>query len=177
MNDPLLSLRAASVKDAQAIVELAQSAYRGESSRAGWTTEADLLDGQRIDRAGILSMLEGDQCLLLAHRNQHLVGCCHVRLDADGCWFGLFAVTPHLQGQGIGDALLNGAEQVAMRDLGASRMKMKVIWVRDSLIAWYVRRGYSITRETHPFPYGDERFGMPRRDDLYFSVLHKSLAP
>src|SRR4051794_13241714 len=43
--------REAGPADLGAIVALVESAYRGESSRAGWTTEADLLDGQRTDRA------------------------------------------------------------------------------------------------------------------------------
>lgn len=175
MTDMTMAFRRAGPDDIDAVVELAESAYRGEASRAGWTTEADFLDGQRIDRSGVLALLDGDQQILLARQGDRSVGCSHIVRDGDACWFGLFAVAPGLQGRGIGDALLERAEHIAMREFDATHMKMKVIWLRDSLIAWYERRGYSRTTETHAFPYGDDRFGRPRRDDLYFIVLHKAL--
>src|SRR5690606_26482524 len=159
--------------DADAIVMLAQSAYRGDASRAGWTTEADFLDGQRIDRDGVLSMLDGGQRIELMERDGAPLACCHLQAEGETCWFGLFAVVPRMQGQGIGDALLAHAQAVAVREFGSTRMGMKVIWLRDSLIAWYRRRGYSRTAATHPFSYGDPRFGLPRRDDLRFIVLEK----
>ncbi len=53
---------------------------------------------------------------------------------------------------------------------------MTVVNVREVLIAWYLRRGYHKTGETNPFPYGDDRFGKPLRDDLNFVVLEKNLA-
>lgn len=170
-----LSFRRAAVGDIGAIVALAQSAYRGEASRAGWTTEADFLDGQRVDADGVEKMLAGDQCIVLAHDGDTLAGCCHLLRDGDACWFGLFAVPPDRQGRGIGDALLAQAEREAVHAFGAMRMRMKVIWLRDSLIAWYRRRGYTLTDEQAPFPYGDSRFGVPLRDDLHFVVLDKSL--
>lgn len=175
-SDEPLSFRRAGDADAAAIVALAESAYRGDASRRGWTTEADMLDGQRTDVPGVLAMLAGpDQAILLAERAGRPSGCCHVQRDGDVCWFGLFAVDPDAQGQGIGDALLAQAERHAAQVLGARRMKMKVLWMRDSLIAWYVRRGYRRTDESHPFPYGDPRYGLPRRDDLHFIVLAKDL--
>lgn len=167
--------RWATADDADAIVELAQSAYRGEASRAGWTTEADFLDGQRIDRAGVLAMLGEQQGVLLLHDDDVLVACAHLRQEASRCWFGLFAVRPGRQGQGIGDRLLAACEQQAPVRFGAATMRMYVIWLRDSLIAWYERRGYARTSERAAFPYGDARFGVPRRDDLYFIVLEKPL--
>ena len=60
---------------------------------------------------------------------------------------------------------------------GASALELHVIDVRVELIDWYRRRGYVVTDERHPFPYGDERFGLPRRDDLQFAVLRKELTP
>ena len=175
MNDSGLSFRWALPTDTDAIVALAQSAYRGETSRIGWTTEADFLDGQRIDAQGITDMLSVGQGIVLAESGGCLSGCCHIQRDGDACWFGLFAVSPALQGQGVGDALLARAEREASESFGAAWMKMKVIWLRDTLIAWYERRGYVRTGDVHPFPYGDARFGLPRRDDLHFVVLAKSL--
>lgn len=172
---PAPSFRRATPADIDAIVALAQSSYRGEASRGGWTTEADFLDGQRIDPAGVSAMLQGRQCILLAHVQDELAGCCHLAEEGEACWFGLFAVSPWRQGQGIGDALLARAETEAIHAFGTSRLMMKVIWLRDSLIAWYERRGYTRTGGQAPFPYGDARFGVPRRDDLYFVVLQKPL--
>ncbi len=169
------AIRWASAGDADAIVALAQSAYRGDASRAGWTTEADFLDGQRIDRDGILAMIGDDQGVLLLHQGDELLACAHLRRDGDRCWFGLFAVQPGRQGQGIGDRLLQAAERQAADRFGATAIRMYVIWLRDSLIAWYQRRGYAHTGEQASFPYGDARFGLPRRDDLYFIVLEKPL--
>jgi GNAT superfamily N-acetyltransferase len=174
---PPLQFRWAVPADADAIAQLAHSAYRGDASRAGWTTEADFLDGQRIDHDGVLELLTDGQGIVLAESGDGaLLACCHVSSDGDDAWFGLFAVDPLLQGAGIGDQLLAEAERRVGERFGSRRLRMKVIWLRDSLIAWYQRRGYQRIDETHPFPYGQERFGRPRRDDLYFIVLEKQLA-
>lgn len=147
---------------------LVESAYRGESSRAGWTTEADLLDGRRTDAAEVSDIIEH---LLLAERDGVLLGCCV--LDRDG-HFGMFAVLPGLQAGGIGSALLAHAERLA-RERGHDHVEMHVLRQRHELLAFYARRGYAPTGDTRPFPYGDERFGLPRREDLEFVVLRKPL--
>jgi ribosomal protein S18 acetylase RimI-like enzyme len=176
-----LHLRVAESGDVEAVVALVESAYRGEVSRAGWTTEADLLGGRRTDADAVADIIGGGSVLLLAEdADGALVGCCQLEPVAnergpDACYFGLFAVDPQRQGGGIGDQLLAWAEQTAQDRLGASVMEMTVIAQRDELIAWYERRGYAQTGETRPFHYGDERFGIPRRDDLYFVVLAKEL--
>jgi Acetyltransferase (GNAT) family len=84
------------------------------------------------------------------------------------------ATDPTLQNSGLGKILLSAAEQWA-GDRGGRRIRMNVVNVRDALIAWYLRRGYRKTGETEPFPYGDDRFGAPLRDDLRFLVLEKDL--
>lgn len=89
--------------------------------------------------------------------------------------FGMFAVAPHLQRHALGSALLAEAERVAHHEWGATALRMEVLAQRDELLAWYARRGYHPTGETAPFPYGDERFGVPRRGDLFFVVLEKCL--
>jgi ribosomal protein S18 acetylase RimI-like enzyme len=171
------SFRPAAIDDVDAIVALVESAYRGDSSRAGWTTEADLLDGQRTDAAAVRSILEAsDRFVLLGYDGDELCGCCELRQrDGGAAYFGMFAVNPVLQGAGIGTAVLGEAERQVRKLWGATRMEMTVLVQREELIAWYVRRGYRRTGVTEPFPYGEERFGRPRRPDLEFEVLAKDL--
>lgn len=176
MSGGVLSFRDAVPTDAQAVVALVESAYRGESSRAGWTTEADLLDGQRTDVDGVLDLVrEPHGRIVLAERDGELVGCANLRREGGAGYFGMFAVRPTLQGQRIGDALLRECERIAREAWSLPALRMTVIRTRGELIAWYIRRGYAATGERKPFPYGDPRFGLPRRDDLDFIVLQKAL--
>lgn len=172
----LLAFRNAVAGDVDAIVALVTSAYRGESSRAGWTTEADLLEGNRIDpdvlRADILRPRSR---VLLASRDGELVACAHVAVEDDAGYFGMFAVRPTLQGDGLGRQVLAEAERIAREDWGMATMRMTVIDLREELIAWYERRGYRRTGIKKPFPAVDPRFGLPLRDDLRFEVLEKTL--
>ena len=170
------TFRAATADDVDAIVALVHSAYRGESSRAGWTTEADLLDGQRTEPADVLSSITAaDSVMLLAERDGVLVGCCHVQRRGSRCYFGMFAVDPTCQGGGLGQRVMAHAEELARSRWACTVMEMTVIRQRTDLIAFYERRGYTDTRHRSPFPYGDERFGLPRRDDLEFTLLEKVL--
>jgi GNAT superfamily N-acetyltransferase len=166
-----MEIRMATADDVDEVVALVQSAYRGKASRAGWTTEADLLDGQRTDPDEVRSVIPH---LLLAHDDGELMGCCVLETRDDHGYFGMFAVRPRLQSRGVGSRLLEAAENRA-REAGLTRVEMTVLAIRSELIAFYLRRGYVDTGEHKPFPYGDERFGKPRRDDLVFTVLVKQL--
>lgn len=170
-----MQLREATPADVEEVVALVQSAYRGEESRAGWTTEADLLDGQRTDAAALEAIVAAPSSqLLLAVDDEGLLGCCAVEDHGEHWYFGTFAVRPAGQARGTGSALLADAERRAGA-AGASALELTVIHARVDLIAWYERRGYTRTGETRPFPYEDKRFGLPRRDDLHFVVLTKPL--
>ncbi|MFZ4295081.1 GNAT family N-acetyltransferase [Streptomyces cellulosae] len=175
--DAALTFRDATDADVDALVELIESAYRGESSRAGWTTEADILDGQRTDRDGVLEVVKAaDSRLLTVEREGRIVACCQLEHRGDHAYFGMFAVSPALQGAGLGRTVIAEAERQAREDWGVTEMHMTVISLREDLIAWYERRGYRRTGRTTPFPYSDERFGIPQRDDLEFELLVKELA-
>lgn len=168
-------LRAATGADVAALADLVNSAYRGERARRGWTSEADLLGGQRVDVDGITEILATpDTMVLVAAHDAELIACCELRRVEEGAYFGMFSVRPDRQGAGVGDRVLREAERIAT-GWGCARMRMTVITQRGELIAWYERRGYRRTGETSPFPYGDERFGVPKRPDLRFDVLVKEL--
>ncbi|WP_299036774.1 GNAT family N-acetyltransferase [uncultured Pseudokineococcus sp.] len=193
-------LRTAGPDDVAAVVALVQRAYRGEASRAGWTTEADLLDGQRTDAAAVGALVAAPgSAVLLLEEDGRLVACCHVEARSPAAstgahpagtdpaaggttgegrlaYVGMVAVDPAHQGAGTGRAVLAGAEAHARDSLGATDLEMTVLAQRAELVAWYERRGWSRTGERRPFPYGDERFGRPRREDLEFVVLARSTA-
>jgi len=172
------AVREAAAADAPALVALVNSAYRGDSSKAGWTTEADLLDGQRTDVEWLAEMIDTPGSVILMHElDQLLAGCAHLKRTGDECYLGLLTVRPTLQSGGIGRQLLDAAEQWASEHWASRSVHMTVIVQRAELIAWYERRGYVRTGERQPFPYGNERFGLPRRADLAFEVLRKRISP
>lgn len=170
-----LTFRPATLADIDALVVLVTSAYRGDASKQGWTTEADMLDGQRIDPAVLRKDIERERSLIIiAEREAQLLACAHVAEENGAGYFGMFSVQPGLQGGGVGKLLLAETERIARDEWRLPAMRMTVIDIRDELIAFYERRGYRRTGITKPFPYGDERFGIPKRDDLRFEVLEKA---
>jgi GNAT superfamily N-acetyltransferase len=178
LTDEALTTRPATVADAPALVALVNSAYRGESSRAGWTTEADLLDGQRIDVERLTEVIATPGNVMLVHAPDHEpVACVHLERTGEDCYLGLLTVRPVIQGTGLGRQLLEAAERWAIESWSSQSMHLGVLVQRSELIAWYERNGYGRTGIHKPFPYGDERFGLPRRADLAFEVLRKRLSP
>jgi ribosomal protein S18 acetylase RimI-like enzyme len=176
MRIPPLEFRRAQLADVDAVVALVESAYRGEASRVGWTTEAELLDGQRTDASEVAELVGSRHaCIVLAFREHELVGSVMLVHEGEPAHVGMLAVRPALQARGVGRALLAEVERMVVQGGLARSLQMTVIAQRSELIAWYERRGYRPTAEMQPFPYGQPRFGLPRRPDLFFRVLEKSL--
>lgn len=172
-----MHLEPATADDLPALHALIESAYRGDSARAGWSHEADLLDGQRTDLAALAAMLaDPAQHLLVLRDNDVLRACVTVTDKGTGlAYLGMLTVDPSRQAAGLGRMILAAVEDHAAAHFAASRIEMTVIAQRDELIAWYERRGYARTGEQRPFPLDDPRFGLPTRDDLAFVVMEKRL--
>lgn len=155
--------------------ELVNSAYRGESSKKGWTTEADLLDGQRSDPAGLeKDILNPNIQIFKAVLNKEITACVKLQKKDDHLFLSMLTSKPNLQNQGIGKTLLLFCENYAIENQ-IFKIRMFVISIRSELISWYLSKGYRPTGENEAFPYGDERFGIPKRSDLEFIVLEKKL--
>ena len=167
----------ASAADVAGLVELVNAAYRGAASRRGWTSEADLLTGARIDAAALAEIIGASDAAVLVMRGRPgLFACVHVRrVSAERAAVGLLTVRPALQGNGIGRRLLAAAEAYARASLGARVVELTVLTAREELLAWCERRGYHLTGETRPLPH-DERFGVPVRGDLALAVLERQIA-
>ena len=171
-----MHLEPATSDDLPALHALVESAYRGASARRGWSHEADLLEGQRTDLAALEAMLDDPAQHLLVFRDNDVLRACVALTDkGDGlAYLGMLTVDPQRQAAGLGRIILAAAEDHTAA-FGASRVEMTVIAQRAELVAWYQRRGYALTGEQRPFPHRDPRFGLPKRDDLVFVVLEKTL--
>ena len=185
-----LHFRVATPHDVGLIHPLVESAYRGDESKLGWTTEADLLSGNRIDAAGLVAKItDPDGAVLIAtssdgkaqntpEQDDPVIACCEVvRRSPQVAYFGMFAVAPRRQGGGIGRQVLAYAEDYCRREWGTEKLEMTVISSRRELLEWYKRRGYGGTGESRPFPYEElEKLNsVALTDDLRFEVLEKDL--
>jgi ribosomal protein S18 acetylase RimI-like enzyme len=172
----MADLHQAAEADFPEIIALTNKAFRGTGPDASWNVE-DVIAGDRINADLLredLASAPGGHLLIWREGAEHLG---HVRLDpgADGTWYlGMLTVRPDRQDQQLGRRLLSASEAFA-RERGARRIRMTVVNVRETLIAWYERRGYARTGGIEPFPYGDDRYGVPNRDDLAFVVLERGI--
>ena len=166
--------------DIPRIAELMNRAYRGVGGgTASWSAEQAYIAGNRTTDALLREDVAASPAATLLKwvdaADGPVRGCVWLEPMAEGTWYlGSLCIDPEQQNAGQGRALLAAAEAWA-RERGAARVRMTVVNVRDTLIAWYVRRGYRLTGENAPFPYGDNRFGTPLREDLAFVVLEKDL--
>jgi GNAT superfamily N-acetyltransferase len=171
-----LTFRPAIPADAPAVVDLVNAAYRGDSSRAGWTTEADPLEGARITLPELEPLVTAaGSTVLLCFREGALAGCVHLkRLEGSKAYLGLFTIRPGLQGGGLGRRFLAEAEAHARQAWGTARMTMTVITVRGELVAYYERRGYRRTGVVKPFPQ-ESLETRPKVEGLLLEILEKDL--
>lgn len=177
MSPAELKISRSELKDVADLHSLIQSAYRGESSRAGWTTEADLLDGQRTDPQALQEIIsDPNKVLFQARRGSELVGCvCLEKKDNRVAYLGMLTVSPTQQRSGTGKFLLKHCEQWAAETWRTQKIEMTVFTVRKELLDWYGRRGYHKTGEIRAFPMDDVRLGIPKVPHLEFFVLAKAL--
>jgi ribosomal protein S18 acetylase RimI-like enzyme len=170
-----LTITIAAKEDIAPIEKLVNSAYRGDSSRKGWTTEADLLDGIRTNKDVLSGMINRGDSIVLKCNNakSQLVGCVYLQKKEDKLYLGMLTVAPDIQAQGIGKKLLQAAEEYAQTQQ-CTAITITVISLRQELINWYERRGYKATGERKPFPSNDPRFGLPKQQ-LEFIVMEKQL--
>ena len=169
-------IRTGNKADIPEIVRLLNSAYRGESSRAGWTTEADLIGGNvRTDEADVRAVMErpGSRFLLLCDGTGEILGCVNLQLQTAAVYLGMFAVRPGLQGQGLGGRLLEAAEKWTLAS-ARNKIVMWVISVRAELIAWYRRMGFRDTGERREFR--EDGLSGPHLRPLEFMILEKEIA-
>lgn len=172
-------LEHATEADYQEIIKLVNAAYRGVDDKVkSWNLETGILEGSRTDDSLLREEASSPGAHLLVHRDPDdgsILGTVLLVPTENHSWYlGMLTVRPALQNRQLGRTLLAAAEGFA-KDRTAAAIRLGVLNVRETLIAWYERRGYRRTGETEPFPYGDDRFGKPLRDDLEFVMLEKSL--
>ncbi len=169
-------IQTARLGDAPALADLVNSAYRGDSSRQGWTTEADLLSGQRTDAEKVSEMIRSqDGVIMMGLRDGRLESCVYLQKKDDRAYLGMLTVRPELQNAGWGKKLLKQSEDWIRQHWQSPLIEMTVITTRTELLKWYERHGYQRTEKTLPFPYHDERFGIPKVPDLKFIILEKKM--
>jgi len=174
-----MQLEHATEADFPEIIDLVNTAYRGNGAVESWNIETGIIEGTRLTDSLLRQDLAAKphaHFLITRDPETHaIIGTVWLEPVKDDAWYlGLFTIAPALQKQHLGRALLTGAEEFAIAH-GARSIRMGVLSVRDTLIAWYERRGYHRTGETEPYPYGDNRFGTPLRDYLEFAILEKCL--
>ncbi|MFV5689671.1 GNAT family N-acetyltransferase [Flavobacterium sp. ZT3R25] len=165
----------ATVKDVSRLNTLINSAYRGESSKKGWTTEANLLEGLRTTEQELTETIQNKKNTILKFtENEQIIGCVLLMEKTQQLYLGMLTVSPELQNSGVGKKLLQQAE-IHASGLGLPKIVMTVISVREELIAWYKRNGYADTGAREPFPASDAHIPIANQS-LEFIVLEKKMA-
>jgi GNAT superfamily N-acetyltransferase len=169
-----ISYRLAQIDDVQPVVNLINSAYRGEASKVGWTTEADFLDGVRTTLDEVTHLIQSkDTFFLLSFEENELIGCILAEIKEEKVRFGMFVIKPILQNRGLGKQLLEQAEQQVKQKWGISDFEMVVISCRKELLEYYERRGYFYSGKTLPFPLNPDLWTL-KVEHLDFKIIEKN---
>ena len=97
----------ATEKDIPELNSLINSAYRGDSSKQGWTTEADLLGGIRTDEKALKEMMQQKNSFILKYEEENkILACVYLKKENNKLYLGMLTVSPQLQNKGIGKILL-----------------------------------------------------------------------
>ncbi len=139
------SVRRASRRDAAALTDLINRAYRVESF---------FVTGARTSEDEVRELLESGEFLLLRRHDGSLAAAVFVEADERRARFGLLAVDPQAQGLGLGRRLVAVAEAYG-RALQCEAMELCVVNIRRELPPWYEKLGYRAVG-TAPFPAPDE---------------------
>ncbi len=168
------NISTATTNDVAAITALLNSAYRGESSKQGWTTEAHLIDGTiRSTEEDVTAVMQKPGSVILKYSEEEIItGCVNLQQHTYKVYLGMFSVSPLQQGSGIGKKLLQAAAEYAQQ-IECSIIYMSVITLRTELIAWYQRHGYKDTGERIPF--NDDGKAGKHLQQLEFMILEKHI--
>lgn len=165
----------ATLTDISAIKDLLNEAYRGEKSKQGWTTEANLIAGEtRTDEATIEQLMQQSGSIFIIYKDeqQEIIGCVNLQKHDTKIYLGMFSVSPQLQGGGIGKRLLQAAEDYTLH-VNCKAIYMSVISERTELIDWYKRHGYADTGQRKPFT--EDGLTGKHLQPLEFMILEKAL--
>jgi N-acetylglutamate synthase-like GNAT family acetyltransferase len=163
-----MTITKATTADIPELTALINLAYRGETSLKGWTTEAHMIDGQRIGADDLAAQMADPDATILKHTEDDgsITGCVYLKKQGQKMYLGMLTVSPILQANGIGRKLL-AAGEACTHEAGISTVTMTVITLREELIAWYERRGYRKTGEIVPLNI-PENFGILKQPlDMY----------
>lgn len=171
----MIKFQFATIQDIPELVKLVNSAYRGESSEKGWTTEATILDGQRIDSQMLEEILNTiNNQIVMLFLDDKLTGCVHLIFEESSLYFGMLTIDPTIQSKGLGKELLKEIENIT-RNSGRNKIRISVIHTRSELIAYYERRGFQATGRWESFPENDPRYGLPKVQGLKLLEFQKVL--
>lgn len=171
-----MEINRATPDDVKELNTLVNSAYRGEESKKGWTTEAEILDGVRIDEQAMEALLTHSEATILKSTDSdgRILGTVCLEVKPHGLYLGMFAVSPVSQGSGIGKSLLSAAEKFALENR-CNRIIISVISTRMELIDWYRRHGYVATGGAIAFEEIEGRFGNPKVAAIRLIEMEKVL--
>ncbi len=162
------TFREAKIEDIPQIVDLVNISYRSKEFK-GWTSEADIVKGDRINNAQVQELFQNDSKVFVMFKDEELIGCVHVHKQNDSCYIGMLTTHPNVQNMGIGKEILKLAEEHSIKNYSINCFEMSVLSVREELINFYERRGYKRTGDNEPYPV-NANVGTPLSSEI--QVLH-----